>query len=257
MKSMTIPPALSAYEHLIEPTRTTFISINTTPVDYLLPEDSKFGGLPYWPENLPYPQINKKPAKLMAQINFEELAKKRCSLPDFPTSGILQFFFEHGDDMWGINFDDITKPNIKAIFHQSTSTPISEDNEILKVANDNEAMPFEGTLALTFEKAQEYAGFSDLVAVDNFYDGLDDRLNDDEQDLFYDTIENSGSKIGGYAHFTQEDPRQTGTDWVLLLQIDTDDNVMFGDAGVANWFIKREDLKNLNFDNILFTWDCC
>ncbi|WP_427127321.1 DUF1963 domain-containing protein [Priestia megaterium] len=32
---------------------------------------------------------------------------------------------------------------------------------------------------------------------------------------------------------------------------------MFGDAGVANFFIKEKDLRNLNFRDVLYNWDCC
>ncbi|MBT2690555.1 DUF1963 domain-containing protein [Bacillus sp. ISL-47] len=31
---------------------------------------------------------------------------------------------------------------------------------------------------------------------------------------------------------------------------------MFGDEGTANFFIKKADLKNLNFSNVIFNWDC-
>lgn len=254
---LTIPPLLSAFEHAIEPTRQSFIAITTKPTDYTLPEESKFGGLPYWPEGVPYPQFKKHPAKLMAQINFSELSSHGLTMPDFPTTGLLQFFFEHKDDMWGINFDDITKSNVKVVYHPSTSSPTTDDLMVLKVANDDDDMPFEGCLALSFEKKEEFAGFTDLVASDNFYSSIEGDLTEEQQEIFYDQINNSGSKIGGYAAFTQDDPRELGVDWVMLLQMDTDENLMFGDAGVANWFIKREDLKNLNFDNVLFTWDCC
>ena len=44
---------------------------------------------------------------------------------------------------------------------------------------------------------------------------------------------------------------------ILLLQIDTDDslNIMWGDSGVANFFIKKEDLLNLDFSNVIYNWD--
>ena len=74
-----------------------------------------------------------------------------------------------------------------------------------------------------------------------------------------DSFSNSGSKIDGYAYFTQYDPRSLDDDkdWVLLLQLDTDESLMFGDYGVANWFITKEDLINKNFNNVFFNWDCC
>lgn len=47
-------------------------------------------------------------------------------------------------------------------------------------------------------------------------------------------------------HFTQTDPREWEEKYqqhdILLLQIDTDDslNIMWGDSGVANFFIKKK-----------------
>lgn len=45
---------------------------------------------------------------------------------------------------------------------------------------------------------------------------------------------------------------------ILLLQIDTDNslNIMWGDSGVANFFIRKEDLLNLDFSNVIYNWDC-
>jgi uncharacterized protein YwqG len=69
--------------------------------------------------------------------------------------------------------------------------------------------------------------------------------------------------MGGYAFFTQSDPRDYDEALraynVLLLQFAMDDeaDIMFGDAGVANFFIKEEDLRNRNFRDVLYNWDCC
>jgi len=31
---------------------------------------------------------------------------------------------------------------------------------------------------------------------------------------------------------------------------------MWGDCGVGNFFINIEDLKNLDFSDVLYNWDC-
>lgn len=45
----------------------------------------------------------------------------------------------------------------------------------------------------------------------------------------------------------------------MLLQLDTDDSIdmMWGDAGVANFFIRKEDLLKLDFTKVYYTFDCC
>ena len=64
----------------------------------------------------------------------------------------------------------------------------------------------------------------------------------------------------GWATFTQEDPRDSDSKLELLFQLDWErDNgveVMFGDAGVVNFFITREDLTQRNFHNAAYNWDC-
>ena len=72
-----------------------------------------------------------------------------------------------------------------------------------------------------------------------------------------------GSKIGGYAWNTQDDPRcRDGLDRydTLLLQIDSvysgDCQISFGDSGVALFLIPSDKLKACDFSDILFWWDC-
>lgn len=77
---------------------------------------------------------------------------------------------------------------------------------------------------------------------------------------YYERLETWGHKLLGYPAFTQTDPRYYKKEYskydMLLLQIDTDDDIMWGDSGVANFFINKDDLNNKNFKNILYNWDC-
>ena len=68
----------------------------------------------------------------------------------------------------------------------------------------------------------------------------------------------------GYPSFTQEDPRTEDSPFdTLLLQIDSmrgEENnysILWGDCGVANFFIAQSDLENLDFSRVLYNWDCC
>ena len=78
---------------------------------------------------------------------------------------------------------------------------------------------------------------------------------------YYEKFETWGHKLLGYPACTQSDPRCYNKKYskydTLLLQIDTDSDIMWGDSGVANFFISKEDMKNKKFDNILYNWDCC
>ena len=75
------------------------------------------------------------------------------------------------------------------------------------------------------------------------------------------TLFSTGHKIGGYPYFTQDDPRKDNDPYtLLLLQIDSDDiedvEIIWGDCGVANFFINPEDLAKCQFDDVMYNWDC-
>lgn len=44
---------------------------------------------------------------------------------------------------------------------------------------------------------------------------------------------------------------------MLLFQLDTVEDIMWGDSGVANFFISRDALKNKDFSKVYYNWDCC
>lgn len=44
---------------------------------------------------------------------------------------------------------------------------------------------------------------------------------------------------------------------ILLFQLDTVEDIMWGDSGVANFFISRDALKNKDFSKVYYNWDCC
>ncbi|KAL6605562.1 hypothetical protein U3516DRAFT_906826 [Neocallimastix sp. 'constans'] len=64
-------------------------------------------------------------------------------------------------------------------------------------------------------------------------------LNDDENDKLYDKLlsdDNNTHKILGYPYFTQDDPRfdeKYSNYVILLLQINSDEKVLWGDNGVV------------------------
>ena len=86
-----------------------------------------------------------------------------------------------------------------------------------------------------------------------------------KEDLLFEIpycLENTGHKIGGFAHFTQSDPRSfTGSteqlkEYILLLQIGGDEEIMWGDGGVGNFFIHPDALRKKDFSQVMYNWDC-
>ncbi|KAA6383154.1 MAG: hypothetical protein EZS28_021321, partial [Streblomastix strix] len=67
------------------------------------PYDSKFTGTPYLPPGFEYPkgETSGNPLFFLAQINFGEFPH----LDGFPQKGILQFYINANNDLFGCDFD--------------------------------------------------------------------------------------------------------------------------------------------------------
>ena len=245
-----IPAFLEKFRIEIEKYRVETIKIIAKPINgtKVLPlTQSKFLGKPYLPLSQEYPKSkNGNPMILWAQINFEEVPK----LEDYPTTGIFQIFVaaKEWEDM-----DDY-----KILFHKDISPEFHSDFSFL-TKDIYEESPINCEHELTFTQEVEYGATDDFRFQPDF-DGKDyydfqETLTKDQtevMDRFFYTI---GHKIGGYAYFTQSDPRdydEDKKDDLLVLQIDTDDEIMFGDSGVMNIFFECRRLTKSKFHESLF-----
>ncbi|WP_022824761.1 YwqG family protein [Hymenobacter norwichensis] len=251
-----IPDFLAPYAAQLEQYKLESIKIKAAPLaaDRPVSADSKFRGLPYLPLAIPYPVDEAgQPMLLLAQINLRELPTNGM----LPALGLLQFYVAAHD--W-YNMDQSKVLYIKP---EQLETEICEDYSFLP-PNHYEDSPINYEHQLTFERAIEYGATQDH-RFELEFDGMDsyeysETLNEVEQELFQQFLDADGHKLGGYAAFTQEDPRgidsQSSPD-VQLLQIDIDEEIMFGDSGVAHFFIDEQALKEGRFEEAYFYWDCC
>lgn len=209
--------------------------------------ESKIGGLGYIPHDKDFPTDSKgNQLRLLAQIECDKI-----QLDGFMKTGLLQFWVLN-DDVSGMEWDDQTKQDgFRVIYYSEIDKTVTkEEIESKFVKNefdDDDMLPVFRECGMSFEK-------------------FENRFIDYSQELpeeFYD--ENIGHKVGGYPYFTQSDPRNDEMleyyDF-LLFQLDTDsigeeDVVMWGDCGVGNFFINSEKLKNQDFSDVLYNWDCC
>lgn len=248
-------------------TATPIIKIKPKKAKKLSLTASKFGGVPYWLPEMPYPVDNNgEKLALLAQIDLTELP----SLPDFPTTGLLQFFISN-DDLSGLDFDNrLSQKGWRVIYHASVNPNISE-KEVLNLDIPLENMPLGDTqYQLSFDLGSQSMGLCDYRFEKLFKTTAeklkikfdeDDELLDLIEEEAYDKLHNStaGHHIGGYAFFTQDDPRseeQLAEHNILLLQIDSKNGILWGDAGVGNFFITLDDLRKKDFSRVLYHWDC-
>ena len=240
--------------------------------------DSKVGGLPYWDPALPYPtdsQGNKM--TLLAQLNFAQLGTE----DPLPRAGMLQFFIGQ-DDVFGIDFDQPdSQKDFRVVYHPEPDPALTlEQIQALKLPTHVEAdlcTPVIREAAFIAEKTVGYMGPGDCRFEALFREAVRAVTGEDigdkneyqyfdkaDRDYFYDQLSAAGHRLLGYPFFTQYDPREPeGPYDTLLFQLDSDmaedrkDLVLWGDCGVGNFFINREDLLCRDFSRILYNWDCC
>lgn len=240
--------------------------------------DSKVGGLPYWDPALPYPtdsQGNKM--TLLAQLNFAQLGTEA----PLPAQGLLQFFIGQ-DDVFGIDFDQPdSQKDFRVVYHPEPDPALTlEQIQALELPTHVEAdlcTPVIREAAFIAEKTVGYMGPGDCRFEALFRETVRAVTGEDiggkneyqyfdkaDRDYFYDQLSAAGHRLLGYPFFTQYDPREPDSPYdTLLFQLDSDmaedrkDLVLWGDCGVGNFFINREDLLCRDFSRILYNWDCC
>ncbi len=246
--------------------RAPLACVQITPVPQLArqPWQSKFGGQPYWPMAMPYPRdAHGKPLYLLAQINFAETP----ALPGYPHQGLLQFFVSD-DDLMGLQFGKTLAQTLalnsdgsraRVVFHEQVLEQSAALQTDLPSCEDAEFMPLTAEYALAFSLHQELAAPTDH-RFEHLLQGM--TLSDSLHEQLYEELSAGGSKLGGYANFTQDDPRHAMLPgkWLLLFQMDSAEEegveLMWGDCGVANWFIRPDDLARRDFSQVWYNWDC-
>ncbi|QDI02937.1 MULTISPECIES: DUF1963 domain-containing protein [Xanthomonas translucens group] len=74
-------------------------------------------------------------------------------------------------------------------------------------------------------------------------------------EALYAALNRSGHKLGGYPEFTQQGPR-TAQDAQVLLQLDSDEHMMWRDSGIANFFVDPANLRRGDFSRVAYNLDC-
>lgn len=232
---------------------------------------SKAGGYGYFPKNKPFPtNSNGQPLYLLAQLNFSELPQ----LSNYPTSGILAFYVDLYDDLIGMDLENVKNRSGYAVhyFDDLSETSYSKEEQANFYTIKPEYVVVDGEYKLTGE-IKETLLLHDCLEFyqyygQDYYELFEKYFGDEVDDILdeiYDFIsENDGDgKIGGFPNFTQQDPRTHIEDLqqdILLFQLDScygeNVEIMWGDCGIGNFFINPHDLKQKNFENTWYNWDC-
>ena len=265
MSQTSFPQALQPYQAIFEQSKTKFLKITHQRSTEVKPWQSKFGGMPFLPMGVAYPKdAEENYMYLLAQINFEEVPG---GIDYLPKKGILQIYIAD-TNLYGMDFDE---PSEQKGFRVLFFTDIDKENfqRDLPKLSEPKNSPLHhhfDNYQLSFEIAEEMIGIND-AHFDKFFgedaDTIIDLLYEDEavEEWVEENIGGTGHKMGGYADFVQEDPRKYNEEKLnkydtLLLQIDSINEIRWGDMGIGNFFINKEKLKNLDFSDVLYNWDC-
>lgn len=234
--------------------------------------DSKFGGYPYWNPKLPYPVDGAgEKLVLLAQINFDQFPVDE----PLPQGGMLQFFVGQDDIFGADGAHPDRQTNFRVVYHETIDRSVTVQQ--LKPLNlpthaDLDYFPVLKSAAVTLERGVSCTGLSvelfrevthALTGEEMTGQSPYRYLGDEDFRYFIDHLSTGGHRMLGWPYFTQEDPRPENSPYdTLLFQIDSDgsreaDYVLWGDSGVANFFINLEDLKRRDFTKVFYTWDCC
>ncbi len=281
-----VKAAEAVYDELKAAHNKEVIYIKAEKVDDLSLEESKFGGFPFVPLGGAIPtNAEGSQLALLAQINCAQLPENNM----YPSDGWLQVWCLE-DEMYGFCSDTIQPETNQKVLYIPAGTqgePL-ERVEAMYQPYGNEECPLwfvdeQGAIwgmRLSFTHGQQGITYSDgrfrdlfldrwnkhypEQAVENFYD-LPDEIFENMVDI-HDGPD-CAHQLGGYPYFTQYDPRYefdsaelakyTEVLFQIDSQFDTKWDLCWGDAGVRNLFISRENLEALDFSDLLYNFDCC
>ncbi len=262
------------------------IYIKAEKADDLSLEESKFGGFPFVPLGGAIPtNAEGNQLALLAQINCAQLPENNM----YPSDGWLQIWCLE-DEMYGFWSDTIQPETNQKVLYIPAGTQGEPLERVVAMYQPytNEECPLwfvdeQGAIwgmRLSFTHGQQGITYSDGRFRDLFLDRWNKRYPEQAVENFYDLpdeiFENvvdihdgpdCAHQLGGYPYFTQYDPRfeyrsSEATKYTELLfqidsQFDTKWDLCWGDAGVRNLFISRENLEALDFSDLLYNFDCC
>lgn len=267
---------------LVEPS-IRLTAIETRPELDLPRGSTKLGGLPDVPAGFAWPRFMGEPHSFIAQIRLEEMVTfDRGKL--LPPAGLLTFFYAAVESPWGYDPDhqggsQVTfTPPEQPLVRMSPPADLPPEGRFAGVAMEPSAeMTFapSGSVAvkrigLTRSEAWTYFEVVDDLLTSRSGEEESDREihrllghpNPIQGDMQMECqLASHGVYVGNSAGYRSPEARVLApgaTEWRLLLQVDTNDEVgmMWGDCGRIYYWIRAQDLALRRFDRVWLVLQC-
>lgn len=197
---------------------------------------SRLGGLPNLPNEQEWPLNSENNAMIfLGQIDCAELHKYPCDLK-FPDKGMM-FFFWDSEAFWEQEIPG--KVLFAPVASDSERNPPAEQGDMfeIKKADYLTFKPFPNAKMDALEGA-EYAVEQSFPCHQMFGHPVPIQDNDHREEC----VQRFGGEIDG---------------WRLLLQLDEDEAMIWGDAGRAYFWIRTQDFAAGDFSCVVMVTDSC
>lgn len=229
---------------------------------------SKFGGVPDVPQDFAWPHSSERPLNFLAQIDCAALPRLNNWIA-LPSEGVLYFFY----DVQNENFGELpgAASDFRVIYHGSSQSlqPATEPDEI-----DDDFFFEEHRISAAVVDSYPLLQDFDLDSrkISDQVEEAEIELREKSTDVsthqllgFPNTIQNpmpiecqaaaNGIAITNADYVDRLKSRGLTAgidDWVLLLQLDSDDSIGFewGDAGFLYFWIRHQDLAAKDFSKV-------
>lgn len=237
---------------------------------------SKIGGLPIANAALKWPVWKGKPLAFLAQINLGELPRSNTS-QSLSKSGLLYFFYDQEQNTWGFDPNDRGSWAVEYVSDVGNLQPLTPPAGLQKKAIYKEKfIQFSNVLTypdwqderiekldLTDSQIDEYFELESSVYLGqpaHQLFGYANPIQSNDMDLESQLVSN-GLYCGDASGYNDPQAKTLSSgreDWVLLLQLDSDDDadMMWGDAGMLYFWIRKQDLANREFSNVWMILQC-
>lgn len=238
------------------------------------PDGSRFGGQPFAPKDLDWPiSPMGVPLHFLCQIALKDLNSFEAARP-LPETGSLLFFYDAESQPWG--FDPAEQGSWRVLYFPENENFCSHD---FPLSLSQEWLPDERAIVCTQEMT-----YPSLEADE--FEGI--RLSDEQADQYTEYVEAAYGRqprhrLLGHPQLIQNDWRlecqlasngiycgdasgysseraarlsSAAGDWQLLLQIDSEEDLMWGDNGCIYFCINKKDLERRRFDKVWLILQC-